>query len=118
MKNKVKLFFIIICACVCFYIDETASNYIKLVYSTWRVNYNISIYVDDKQSGDRFDVVLNIYASRWHWYLHLPCHKEIIIHDAVNPELLSGWDVISVNDDVINLKNEKQVILVRNACKS
>lgn len=118
MKNKLKLFFIILGGCVSLYIAMTASAYVNIVYSSWKEGYNISLNVDNRRSDGRFDVILGVYNSRWRWYLHIPCYKETIIRDSVNPEHLSNWNVISVKGSVINLKNNKQVILVKNTCKS
>jgi len=117
MKSRLKIFVIILGGCVSLYIAMTASNYINLVYYSWKEGYHISLNVDNKQSDDRFDVILGVYSSRWRWYLHLPCYKETIIHDSVNPEYLSDWEVISVKDGGIKLKNNKQVILAKNDCK-
>ena len=117
MKNRLKVFIIIAGACVSLYIAMTASNYIDLVYSSWKDGYNISLTVDSKRSTSSFDIILGIYNSRWRWYLHFPCDKKIIIHDSVNPEYMSNWDVILVKDGMIQLKNNKQIILVSNACK-
>lgn len=117
MKNRLKIFVIILGGYVSLYIAMTASHYINLVYYSWKEGYHILLNVDNKQSDDRFDVILSVYNSRWRWYLHLPCYKETIIHDSVHPEHLSNWSVISVKDGVINLKNNNDIILVKSACK-
>ncbi|VUS31154.1 hypothetical protein [Klebsiella spallanzanii] len=117
MKNKIKMFFIISGVCVSSYIAMAAGNYIHLVYSSWTEGYNISLNVDYTQSAEKFDVTLAVYNSRWRWYLHIPCYKETIIHDSVNPEHLSNWNVISVKDGMIRLKNNEQSISVITGCK-
>ena len=118
MKNKLKIFFITLGVCISSYITMVAGDYIHLIYSSWRDGDIISLNVDYTQSTEKFNVILGVYNSRWRWYLHIPCHKETIIHDSVNPEHLNNWNVISVKDGIIQLKNNEQVISVKNSCKA
>lgn len=117
MKNRLKVLLVILGGCVSFYIARTADNYINLVYSTWKEGYHISLGIDNKQSDNRFDVVLGVYNSRWRWYLHLPCYKETVIHNSVNPVNLGDWKVVTVKDGIIKLSNNNQTIVVKSTCK-